>query len=471
MTSIWNGTDIIPVTANADNTYLSERFVGSDGVFDGTNTTFTLSLFAYQVDTGSLDVYLNGVFQGPAVDFTEDSNDSFSIVGELEDADVIVAKGLIGSTGAEQAAVSAAAAEAAAIDAEGSATTATAQAVIATTKASEAAVSAATVLAHLLYLTPEVRVSNTAIASTDAGKRIIASGTFTQTWDASVQVAGFSLVYKNDSTGEITTTTDGRTYKMYAGEERWFYWDTVNARISSIVLTGFYLRVTAAGVFVWTPPPGYNSYSGEMWNGGASGQKAGAATLALGGGGGGHAPFEFPAAVIGTADVNLTVGAGGAAVAGVANGNKGGVSSFGAFLVMEDHFSGSFSNGSSVNGLGTAFNITSLAASGFEAGATAVGINDGGKTATHGGAAATTGGTSTVSGSSVWGGAAGGTVTAALTVCTPGTSKLGGSGGVATVAGAGGVAGTAPGGGGGATQTGTASGAGAAGEIRFRGIP
>lgn len=115
MTSIWVGTNIIPSSANADNTYLSQQFKGVNGIVVGGNTVFTLTSFLYVPATGSLDVYIDGVFQKLNVDFTETSNVSFTVIGlVLVDTD-IVAKGLIGGTAAQAAQVSATQAAAAAL--------------------------------------------------------------------------------------------------------------------------------------------------------------------------------------------------------------------------------------------------------------------------------------------------------------------------------------------------------------------
>lgn len=112
--SIWAPGGAIPVSANADNTILTQRFTAT-----ARQSLFTLTGFAYQVATNSLAVYINGVFQHLSDDFSETSNTSFTVTGGCNSGDIVVAVGLVGSTGAQaattsaaQAAVSAAAAAA-----------------------------------------------------------------------------------------------------------------------------------------------------------------------------------------------------------------------------------------------------------------------------------------------------------------------------------------------------------------------
>lgn len=113
MTTIWVGSNIIASTANADNTYLAQRYTATAG-----QTVFTLTVFAYQVATGSLIVEINGVAQFIGVDFTETSNSSVTFVSPLELNDIVVIRGFIGGTAAVAAQASAAAASISEVAAE-----------------------------------------------------------------------------------------------------------------------------------------------------------------------------------------------------------------------------------------------------------------------------------------------------------------------------------------------------------------
>lgn len=107
--SIWEGSQVIPSTANADNSYLTEEFTV---VSAGTNI-FTLSTFIYEPGTGSVDVYINGSHQRITSDFTETSNNQVTVMG-LVIGDAVTIKGLIGGDGSQSAAASAAASAASA---------------------------------------------------------------------------------------------------------------------------------------------------------------------------------------------------------------------------------------------------------------------------------------------------------------------------------------------------------------------
>lgn len=284
------------------------------------------------------------------------------------------------------------------------------------------------------------RTSNTALAAADNSKLIdITSGTFSQTFSAVATLGdGWYCYIRNSGTGDITLdpnaseTIDGLTsFVMYPGECRLVQCD--GAALQSVVVSGFQKTFTSTGTF--TKPPGYKVFSGLMWGGGASGERTNNIVLASrGGSASGVFPFDLSAAAF-AATETITVGAGGAAVTGVAAGNSGGTSSIGSLL-------------------------TQAGASNTAGSAT-------------GGAAPWAGGNSAASGvggSSVYGGGGGGSTND----LNPGTAYAGGT---STVAGAGGAGGTTtngvdgsiPGGGGGATKTGTTSGAGARGEVRIWG--
>ncbi len=107
--SIWNPSGSIPSTANADNTYLSQRFVATAG-----QAVFMLTNFQYAIGTGSLEVFVNGVWQAPAINFTETTTASFTLDAGVDAGDVVVGRGLIGGTAAQSAVTSAAVSVAAA---------------------------------------------------------------------------------------------------------------------------------------------------------------------------------------------------------------------------------------------------------------------------------------------------------------------------------------------------------------------
>ena len=308
------------------------------------------------------------------------------------------------------------------------------------------------------------RTSNTIISTTDDSTYIdVVSGTFTQTWPAqSTLGAELFLYYKNNGTGVVTHDFDGAetcdglaTFAQYPGEERLFLWD--GTTLKSVVKRCFYLVVTTTGTF--QPPPGYSAFAGLITSAGSSGQRTNnIAVISAGGGGGGTSPFLLSAAAMG-ASQTITIGAGGAAVTTVANGNVGGDTSIGTLISVL---------GPSPWNVGGAIlselrGLSSTTQDGFASG-TAAGL---GKAVYGGGTAQANG--EAGGGTSVYGGGAGGGVNASAVAAPGSVSAFAGSGGAGVSAGNG-TAGTAPGGGGGATQTGTSSGAGARGEVRIWGI-
>jgi hypothetical protein len=114
--SIWNGSQAITSTANADNSYKAQRFVATEG-----QTIFVLSAFAYAVGTGSLLVTINGVDQFIGEDFTETDLTTVTLTSPVIVGTKVTIRGLIGTTGATAASVSAAAAAASASAASASA--------------------------------------------------------------------------------------------------------------------------------------------------------------------------------------------------------------------------------------------------------------------------------------------------------------------------------------------------------------
>jgi hypothetical protein len=316
------------------------------------------------------------------------------------------------------------------------------------------------------------RSSNTVLAVADTSKIFELTGTFTQTFNAVASLAvGWYVVLINVSTGDITLDPNGAetidglaSYIMYPGEARLIYVNEAGTALKSIVLKSFNRTFTATENF--TKPPGYTYFGAVVWSGGSSGQKTNDVTiLSLGGGGGGCFNFLMPTSLFGTTET-ITIGAGGAAVTGVANGNTGGTSLIGGICSVSP--GNNFYNGGSVYPalvISTAFSV--VGAVGFEGGVTS-GVADN-NNSIWGGAASCSFATKVISGSSIFGGGAGGSLSNAAVVAARGTSYFGGNGGAPSSTGNG-TAGAAPGGGGGATQTGTSSGAGARGEVRMYGV-
>lgn len=314
-------------------------------------------------------------------------------------------------------------------------------------------------------LVRSARTSNTELTTADKGTLVdVTSGTFTQTFVAVATLGnGWYCYIRNSGTGDVTLdpnaseTIDGLTsFVMYPGEVRLVQCD--GSVLRSIVLNTFSRTFTSSGTF--TKPPGYQVFEGLAWSGGSSGQKTSSVSAAsAGGGGGGCFPVRLPASSMGASE-SITIGAGGTAVTGTANGNVGGSTSIGSLLTV--YGSASFAAGGAFGF--TAAVTTTAAGVGFE-GASA---STSPKNTVYGGSnSANAGGVA--SGSSVFGGAAGGSRDVSGIDRAAGTSLFGGSGGASSSTGNG-VDGSAPGGGGGATQTGTQSGAGARGEVRIWGV-
>lgn len=143
--SIWDGSSTIVSTANADNVYKSQKFTATAG-----QTLFTLTSFAYQINTSSVEVFINGAAQfGSGVDFTETSNTSITLTEAAEAGDVVFIRGFVGGTNAAAAADSAAQAASSAVTASAAATTASTAATNASASATAAANSAAQAAATL----------------------------------------------------------------------------------------------------------------------------------------------------------------------------------------------------------------------------------------------------------------------------------------------------------------------------------
>lgn len=311
------------------------------------------------------------------------------------------------------------------------------------------------------------RTSNTILTANDYGKLIdITSGTFTQTFDPCASLAdGWWVRIRNSGTGDITLdpnsteTIDSRTtFIMYPGEVRDIFCN--GSALFSVVVNPFFRRITST--YSNMPiPPGYQRFGIRAWSGGASGARNNnAAALVRGGAGGGCVDAVLPASLFSTTET-VTIGAGGAAVTTVANGNVGGNTTFGSILSV---YAGSTytSGGSAISGFTDSGSNQEVGFAG-DAGSAITARKTG-----YGGAT-TSSNASSDSGGSIYGGGAGGSVNASAVVRAPGASVFGGNGGAASSAGNG-TAGSQPGGGGGATQTGTQSGAGGDGEVWFWGI-
>lgn len=316
-------------------------------------------------------------------------------------------------------------------------------------------------------MTVSNRTSNTILAAADLHTIInITSGTFTQTFTAAATLGnGWQCCIKNNGSGDITVDPNGAelidgltSYIMYPGEMRLVTCD--GAAFTTFIVHPFYRVWTTTAASNFTKPPGYSAFSGYSWSAGASGQRTNnVAVASIGGCGGGCFPFTIPASSF-AATETFTIGAGGVAVTTVANGNAGGNTSVGSIFTVNG---AGFTNGGCI--ATSAGSVVSGNNSGIGFEAPASGASPG-KTVFGGAATNTT--PNSAGGTSIYGGAPGGSIDSAAVVFGPGTSQFAGAGGAAVSA-SNGNAGTAPGGGGGATQTGTSSGAGARGEIRMWG--
>lgn len=183
----------------------------------------------------------------------------------------------------------------------------------------------------------DARTSNTALTALDRGKLIHITSAFQQTFNpcASLGVDWWCIIYNSSSGASLlnpdaSELIDGLTqYYMYSGEARIIMCD--GSALRSVVLKPFYQRFTSSTTF--TTPPGYRAIGGLLWGGGESGERTNSLeSSSKGGAGGGLTRFLLPSSVIG-ASQSLTIGAGGAAVTGVANGNPGGNTSFGSLAI------------------------------------------------------------------------------------------------------------------------------------------
>lgn len=301
------------------------------------------------------------------------------------------------------------------------------------------------------------------VGTADIGNLIdCTSGTFTLTFAAAATLGDKATGYiQNSGTGDVTLegdgaeTVDGLTnYIMYPGEVR--QWYVEGSTIKTIVVQPFYKTFTASGTF--TKPPGYSRFGFNLWGAGGSGRKDSGLNNKTGGCGGSCAVGELPAASVSTTET-ITIGSGGAAqTVNASDGNAGGNSSIGSLVTAYGGAGGV--NAASLAGPSPFISGIAFASSHVLGGSTtnAPAFLAGGG-----------GNTSTSTSRTIWGGAAGGSITSGDTLINDASTVFGGARGDAVLA-ANGTDGTAPGGGGGATKSGGQSGAGARGEARIWGI-
>lgn len=195
--SIWNPQGGIASTANANNSYLSQAYVATQG-----QVLFNISAFTYQPGTGSLDVYIDGAYQFITKDFVETTATSVTLVTPVSAGADVVVRGLIGSTNATSAAASAAAALVSANNAAVSETNAGLSAIASAGSAAAAATSLAA-------------VNNTiaaAFVSTSATSRLIGTGatTFVTDTNGSFKVGQWLTITSransaNQEFGQVTS--------------------------------------------------------------------------------------------------------------------------------------------------------------------------------------------------------------------------------------------------------------------------
>jgi hypothetical protein len=305
------------------------------------------------------------------------------------------------------------------------------------------------------------RTSNTILTANDFGAFIrYTSGTFTQTFAAVATLGvGWFVWLKNAGTGDITIDPNASelidglaSFVMYPNELRLIMVNAAGTGFDSFVYNGFEKTFDTSGTF--TKPPGYKAFDGLAWSAGGSGARNNSA--AKGGHGGGCFPYSLPAAIFGAAET-VTVGAGGAARTTDGDSNAGGNTTIGSLLTVL---------GAANNRAGGMLVIDASATGASEGFGAATQANGQGYPSVYGGATAPADSTA-ASGSSIYGGAAGGSHDGTLRAA--GASLYGGSGGAAGDA-TDGTAGAQPAGGGGSTRSGTNSGAGGNGRVVIRGV-
>jgi hypothetical protein len=305
------------------------------------------------------------------------------------------------------------------------------------------------------------RTSNTMLAALDNGSWVdVTSGTFTQTFDAVATLGDkWWIILGNSGTGDVTLdpsgseTIDGLTsYIMYPGEVRFVQCDGTTLR--TIVWHAGYKVFTASDV--WTKPPGYTAFSGELIAAGASGDRKAAGTNRAGGGGGALAPFRFLSSQMSATEV-LVLGAPGAAVTvDATGGNVGSNATFKGLTSQGGRVGGGGANGAVG---GAAFNRTNGAVTqGADQTANIWAYYGGGGSTLSAGLAG-----------SVYGASGGDSIDTTNTRVAATQSIFGAAGGTCNSAGTVITPGTGAGAGGAASTNGTNSGAGIRGELRIWG--
>lgn len=240
-----------------------------------------------------------------------------------------------------------------------------------------------------LVIPPEARTSNTALAGADSGKRIEATGTFTQTFLAAATLqSGWFLIYSNLGTGVITLDPNGAetidgvaSFAMYPGESRMIFND--GAALRSIVLKPFYIKATSSFTFVM--PPGYAGLDLDLIGGGGGGGSGarGANNALRTGGAPGGAPARVLRRMLGVAvAASYAVAIGAAGTPGAAqttnstagiNGVAGGNTTFGALFTA-------YGGAAGLGGLLASAQYLSTSGSGaLSAGVCGTGNQDGGE--------------------------------------------------------------------------------------------
>lgn len=305
----------------------------------------------------------------------------------------------------------------------------------------------------------------------------------------------FKAVNANTTTSTLNVNSLGvKTIKKNAGTDDLIAGDIAAGQIVDVEYDGTNFQMSSVkgidvqpftGSGTWTKPSNYTATSKvlvQLWGGGGSGGFD-ATPGGAGGGGGGYSEALFDLSDLGATET-VTIGDGGAAVTGAADGNPGVNSTFGSLLTA---YAGGAGGGNGVtpggggggglfslggDGAGTAAGAGGTPIAGtagsssaggdstFGGGGGAHDVNDNGGLSVWGGGGGGAGGAGSDGGKSFYGGGGGG-----------GSKSSGpGSGGVSVRGGDGGAggttsgtAGTQPGGGGGGAISST-SGAGAAGQ-------
>lgn len=276
--SIWDNSGDAVTTVNADNSIPAQKFIATKG-----QTVFTLTLFSYQIGTNSSIVELNGVAQFIGDDYLESSNTSITLTTAAEGGDQVVVRGIVGSTAAQAAEVSAAQALAAQVASAASQTASAASAIAANASAIAAAASAASAAAASgLNFSGVTQLGvNTALTAVSTKGKLItlsgtgltitlpASGTLTDGAVIAIQSVGSNnvlsragsdtILVNGSNVTSLTVGTGDTAYLVWSSTVGQFilFGGTMQALYSSaFVLTKFYISpdqtITAAGTITLT---------------------------------------------------------------------------------------------------------------------------------------------------------------------------------------------------------------------------